>query len=95
MLPGYGHPLEWMPARKDRFPVAITNEGLEWTAEALLLRELCMIKVVEEITNKPDWWKNVRNAHIAKSWKREILALDWSKYMKYADFTSAMAERVR
>ncbi|PTB38379.1 hypothetical protein M441DRAFT_447257 [Trichoderma asperellum CBS 433.97] len=93
MLPGYGHPLEWMPARKDRFPVAITNEGLEWTAEALLLRELCMIKVVEEITNKPDWWKNVRNAHIAKSWKREILALDWSKYMKYADFTSAMAER--
>lgn len=95
MLPGFGQPLEWMPAYKDRFPVTITNEGLEWTARALLIRELCMLKVIEEITEKPDWSRNVRNAHTTTSWTKEILALDWSKHIKYADFTSSMAEQVR
>ncbi|KAM0253378.1 hypothetical protein ACHAQJ_007273 [Trichoderma viride] len=91
-LPGYGRSLEWMPSAKDRFPVIITNEGLKWTAQALLIRELCMLKLVEEITNKPDWWNKVRDAHITCRWKQEILELDWGKYVKYADFTSSMAE---
>lgn len=95
MLPGFGQPLEWMPAYNKRFPVTITNEGLEWTARALLIRELCMLKVIEEITEKPDWSNNVRNGHVTTSWKKEVLALDWSKHIKYADFTSSMAEKVR
>ncbi|EHK48605.1 hypothetical protein TRIATDRAFT_163275, partial [Trichoderma atroviride IMI 206040] len=89
--PGYGYPLEWMPAKKDHFPVTITNEGRDWTAKALLIRELCMLKVVDEITKKSDWSNNVRKAHIENSWRQEILALDWSKYMKHADFTPNMA----
>lgn len=95
MLPGYGHPLEWMPALNERSPVTMTNDGVEWTAKALLTRELCMLKVVEEVTAKPDWWEHVHTDHITKSWQREILALDWSRYKKYADFTSSMAEHVR
>lgn len=84
-----------MPAAKDHFPITITNDGRDWTAKALLIRELCMLKVVEEITEKPDWWSNIRNRDIARSWGKEILALDWSKHMKYADFTSSMAVQVR
>lgn len=84
-----------MPAAKDHFPVTITNDGRDWTAKALLIRELCMLKVVEEMTQKPDWWEHIRNPHATKSWGKEIPALDWSKYMKYADFTSAMAIQVR
>lgn len=84
-----------MPAAKDHFPVTITNNGRDWTAKALLIRELCILKVVEETTEKPEWWENISNTHITKSWEKEILALDWSKYMKYADFTSAMAKQVR
>ncbi|KAM0513369.1 hypothetical protein ACHAPE_007831 [Trichoderma viride] len=93
MRPGFGQPLEWMPADNKCFPVTITNEGLEWTARALLIRELCMLKVIEEITEKPDWSNNVRNSHVTTNWKKEILALDWSKHIKYADFTSSMAEK--
>jgi hypothetical protein len=80
---------------KDRFPIILSNEGLEWTAKALLIRELCMLKVVDEVTEKPDWCRNIHKAHITKNWKKEILALDWSKYLKYADFTPTMAEQVR
>ncbi|KAK1237888.1 hypothetical protein MKX08_002467 [Trichoderma sp. CBMAI-0020] len=92
-LPGYGLPLEWLPHTGPYCPVLLTNDGLQWGAAPLLIRELCMLKAMEEITDKPDWWKNVRDAHTAECWKREILALDWSKYMKYADFTSSMAEQ--
>lgn len=54
-----------------------------------------MLKVVEEVTNKPGWWENVRKSHIAKKWKKEILALEWEDYLKYADFTPSMAALVR
>lgn len=53
-----------------------------------------MIKVIEEITNKPGWCDDVRHAHIAAKWKKEILGLDWSKYLSYADFTPSMADLV-
>jgi hypothetical protein len=96
------HPPTWLRASlrmdtpsKDRFPIIITNEGIAWTAKAILIRELCMLKLVEEITNKPNWWKKVRDARLTEKWKKETLELDWSKYMKYADFTSSMAEWVR
>ncbi|KAL6890959.1 hypothetical protein GGI43DRAFT_210982 [Trichoderma evansii] len=86
-LPGYGLPLERIPDSKNCFPVLMTNEDLEWSGSALLIRELCMLKVAEEITNTPNWWKNFRSTQITENWKTEILALDWKKYKKDADFT--------
>ncbi|KAL7945789.1 hypothetical protein V8C42DRAFT_352787 [Trichoderma barbatum] len=89
-LPGYGYPLDRMP--RGRFPVIATNRGIEWTAGPLFIRELCMLKVVEEVTNKPGWWDNVRDTNIAYKWKKEILGLEWSNYLKHADFTPSMAD---
>ncbi|KKP03027.1 hypothetical protein THAR02_04853 [Trichoderma harzianum] len=63
-----------------------------WYTTPLWSRELCMIKVIEEITSKPGWFDDVRHAHIAAKWKKEILGLDWSNYLSYADLTPSMAD---
>ncbi|KAL7912224.1 hypothetical protein GGI35DRAFT_492157 [Trichoderma velutinum] len=89
-LPGYGYPLDIVP--DGFYPVISTNDGIKWDTTALWSRELCMIKVVEEITNKPGWSDDVRHAHITDKWKKEILELDWSNYLTYADFTLSMAD---
>ncbi|PTB54343.1 hypothetical protein M431DRAFT_118342 [Trichoderma harzianum CBS 226.95] len=89
-LPGYGCPLDFRYV--GFWPVISTNDGIRWYTTPLWSRELCMIKVIEEITNKPGWCDDVRHAHIAAKWKKEILGLDWSKYLSYADFTPSMAD---
>lgn len=54
-----------------------------------------MMKVVEELTNKPGWWLKVHDPEITEKWKKEALEMDWPSYRRYADFTPAMAEAVR
>ncbi|KAL2884174.1 hypothetical protein SGCOL_000113 [Colletotrichum sp. CLE4] len=51
-----------------------------------------MLKFMEDITNKPEWWRKVRDPKVANEWKREVLALDWDEYRRYGDFTENMAE---
>lgn len=50
---------------------------------------------IEEITNKSDWWVKVHDAEIAARWKAEALEMNWAAFLKYADFTPAMADAVR
>ncbi|KAL6814645.1 hypothetical protein V8C40DRAFT_269780 [Trichoderma camerunense] len=89
-LPGYGYPLDFMYV--GYYPVISNNDGIRWYTAPLWNRELCMMKVIEEITSKPGWCDDVRHAHIAAKWKKEILGLDWSNYLSYADFTPSMAD---
>lgn len=53
-----------------------------------------MLKLMEELTNKPEWWLKVRDPKISSKWKAEALAMDWEAYRTYADFTDGMAEAV-
>ncbi|PHH90996.1 hypothetical protein CDD83_2017 [Cordyceps sp. RAO-2017] len=89
--PGFGLPLRFMPSPGKRFPVLMGDEGQDWAASMLLIREVCMLKVVEDLTNKPEWWRKVRDPEIAARWEEEALRMDWPAYRKYADFTPAMA----
>ncbi|KAM0472563.1 hypothetical protein ACHAPX_008720 [Trichoderma viride] len=91
-VPGLGLPLRYMPPRDQRFPVLIGAEGYDWKAATLLIREVCMLKFVEEITNKAQWWEKVFDAQIAEKWKQEALQMNWKEYRNYADFTPAMAD---
>ena len=72
----------------------IGDTNCDWSAATLLIREVCMLKVIEDLTNKPEWWLKVRDADIAARWKAEALALDWPAYRANADFTPAMADAV-
>lgn len=53
-----------------------------------------MLKVVEDLTNKPEWWLKCRDPRISDRWKSEMLAVDWTQYHRHADFTPAMTDFV-
>lgn len=87
MRPGFGLPLSYMTDRD------IGDEGV-WKAATLLNREACMLKFLNELSDKPEWWKKVKNDEIAAKWKKEALETNWASYLKHADFTPAMADAV-
>jgi uncharacterized cysteine cluster protein YcgN (CxxCxxCC family) len=60
----------------------------------LLIRESCMLKLINELSDKPEWWRKVRDDEISSKWKKEALEMDWTSYRKHADFTSVMADAV-
>ncbi|KAH0493357.1 hypothetical protein TgHK011_000031 [Trichoderma gracile] len=91
-VPGFGLPLGYMPPEEERFPVLIGVHGYDWKAATLLIREVCMLKFIEELTNKPLWWEKVWIPDIADQWKREALQMNWEEYRAFADFTPAMAD---
>ncbi|KAF4435937.1 hypothetical protein F53441_13365 [Fusarium austroafricanum] len=98
-LPGFGLPLSYMPKRENNeapsahFPV-LGSEEEGWKATTLLIREVCMMGAVEELTNKTEWWRKCRDPEIAQKWKQEALAMDWETVRDHADFTPAMFDAV-
>ncbi|KAJ6438835.1 WD40 repeat 2 [Purpureocillium lavendulum] len=99
--PGFGLPLGWLP--DGRFPVLVcppmtaanrnwADSDSEWCANTLLIREACMLKLVDDLTDKPEWWRKIHDAHITAKWKAEALALDWTAYREHADFTPNMVD---
>lgn len=94
-LPGFGRPVGIVPP--DVFPMLFAHNGDDnnvWKAATLLIREVCMLRLVEELTNKPEWWRKVHDPAIAARWKAEALAFDWASYREHGDFTPAMADAV-
>ncbi|KAK2473922.1 hypothetical protein H9L39_13882 [Fusarium oxysporum f. sp. albedinis] len=55
-------------------------------------REVCMLKLEEEITNKAHWWEKVLNTDIVSKWKQGALQMPWASYQHNGDFTSKMAD---
>ncbi|KAM0486638.1 hypothetical protein ACHAP7_002441 [Fusarium lateritium] len=92
--PGLGLRLGHMPKKENRFPLLFMEDNYEngWRAATLLIRESCMLKLMDTLSDKPDWWLKVRDDEIANKWKEEALAMDWKLYREYADFTPAMAD---
>lgn len=83
-----------MPLDGHRFPVLIGVHNYDWKAATLLIREVCMFKFIEELTNKAQWWEKVFDPRIADKWKQEALQMNWEEYRTFADFTPAMADAV-
>ncbi|KXH59522.1 hypothetical protein CSAL01_09627, partial [Colletotrichum salicis] len=72
-----------------KFPVLFLGE---WEAVTLLVREYCMLRVVNELSDKPQWWLKVNDDSIAAKWKSEALEIDWASYIEHAHFTPSMAD---
>ncbi|KAJ5014902.1 hypothetical protein K4K57_000835 [Colletotrichum sp. SAR 10_99] len=92
--PGFGLPLGHMPDAENRFPLLYMDDrwGGGWRAATLLIRECCMMKFINALSDKPEWWRKVQDDEIAGKWKKEALSMDWTLYLKHADFTPAMAD---
>lgn len=93
-VPGYGLSLDYFPRNKDEASPVLNDDEEGWRARTLLIREACMLRLVEDITNKPEWWRKVPDPEIAAKWKKEALDMDWQSYLRHADFTPNMAEYV-
>ncbi|KAF5383181.1 hypothetical protein D9615_005038 [Tricholomella constricta] len=82
-LPGFGLPLNFVPPKdgqgQDRklFRNALNEKDLEdgWVQLPLTtLREFTMLRLMNEITDKPDWHKKIADEAIAAKWRAEALA---------------------
>ncbi|KAJ2964525.1 hypothetical protein NQ176_g10790 [Zarea fungicola] len=96
--PGYGLLLDYDPGRDECFPrLAAADDGddFSWQAATLLIRELCILRVIEELTNKPEWWLKVNDDEIAKKWRQEALGMDYKAILgPWAIVTPAMADAI-
>ncbi|KAM4054626.1 hypothetical protein HRG_005454 [Hirsutella rhossiliensis] len=54
--------------------------------------DVCMLKMMEDLTNKPEWWQKIWDPEISAKWRQEALQMNWTRYRKFADFTHAMAD---
>ncbi|KAH6893499.1 hypothetical protein B0T10DRAFT_400799 [Thelonectria olida] len=89
-VPGFGKPVDFDV--QGCFPVLVGDQAWDWNADTLTVREVCMLRFIEDITNKPEWWRKVKNRKIVAKWKKEALEMPWTEYREYADFTEAMAD---
>lgn len=91
-LPGFGLDIDELPP--GHFPLLLGDENDTWRADTLLVREVCMLRLIEDITNKPEWWLNVNDPEVVARWREEALRRDWAAYIEYGNFTEEMADFV-
>lgn len=94
-LPGYGMSITHPAQNNVEFPVLVAEREAGWKAHTLLIREYCMLEAIESLTNKPEWWRKIRDPEIAAKWRAEMLTMDWDGFHAHADFTPNMADAVR
>lgn len=71
-VPGMGVSVHYELPLEERF----THGMNDWSQEPrLTVRELSMLRVMDAITDKPDWNKKVFNDDIVKKWRDEALTL--------------------
>ncbi|KAF3386324.1 hypothetical protein F1880_001250 [Penicillium rolfsii] len=84
LLPGFGRPLDFAPLEKNiygveslsMFPTAlddrdIANQFTELPVQTI--REFNMMRVMEDLTDIPEWWKKIYDPGTADDWKKTAL----------------------
>lgn len=70
--PGFGMPLDGMSKKHDygetRFPHAIADY---FTTDGITLRELTMLELINQITDKPRWTEKIHDETIVVKWRNE------------------------
>lgn len=87
---GIGLPHNYRPI--GMFPRLVGEDT--WCAVTLTIRERCMLKFIEDITNKPEWWVKVQDPEISARWAKEVLEMPWTEFHEHASFSEAMADAV-
>ncbi|KAL4993640.1 hypothetical protein BDV10DRAFT_189787 [Aspergillus recurvatus] len=80
-LPGVTLPLDFKPRRGNSatvFANALDSEDIEggFCSYIFTLKELYMMRIMEAVTDKPNWDTKIRNKEITKKWRSEILQSD-------------------
>ncbi|RHZ65647.1 DUF4246 domain-containing protein [Aspergillus thermomutatus] len=84
VLPGFGLPLNYAPVEQNiygvqnrsLFPTSLDDRDIargDVDQPVLTLREMGMVRVMERITDLPDWHKNIFLHEVAETWKKEAM----------------------
>ena len=84
-LPGFGHPINYQAPGMG----ASSDAVMDWYGQALTVRELKMIELMNQITEKPDWNRKVFDENITQKWRQEALDAE------NVDVTEKMLDWVR
>ncbi|KAH6962441.1 hypothetical protein BKA56DRAFT_498126 [Ilyonectria sp. MPI-CAGE-AT-0026] len=91
MLPGYRLPVTYkIEPSNARCPHLLGIPELDWQAETLPHREVWVLRFIESITNKSEWWEKVSNPDIALKWKQDAVGMPGLE--RLGGFTEEMAE---
>ncbi|KAJ6115996.1 Protein of unknown function DUF4246 [Penicillium sp. IBT 18751x] len=80
-LPGFGRPLDYAPQEQNiygvksrsMFPSALDDRDIAYgytELPVLTLREIEMLKIMEDITDIPQWWKKIHEPGTSAQWKK-------------------------
>ena len=69
------------------------NALSDWSASPLMFRELHMIQVMGQLTDKPGWKQKIRNEEIVRKWKKECIEL-WQDEPVEEQFSEKMFDYV-
>ncbi|KKA25905.1 hypothetical protein T310_0108 [Rasamsonia emersonii CBS 393.64] len=74
-LPGFTLPLDYTPCDGHDKPLLFPS-ALDDFASLITLREIAMLRIMDKITDKPQWDVKVFDEDIVKKWKEEALRND-------------------
>ncbi|KAJ2920638.1 hypothetical protein H1R20_g16458, partial [Candolleomyces eurysporus] len=79
---GNGYPCNWIPEKSDTeyqgepFPNALVQVGKNYLVlEPITLRELTMLRFMNQVTDKPGWTTKIFDKAIIAKWKEEAVGL--------------------
>ncbi|CAK38002.1 hypothetical protein CBS63078_6739 [Aspergillus niger] len=75
-LPGFNLPLNWQPEDTELFPNALDYKDISdgYVGHLSTQREITMMRVMNTITEKPEWYRKVFDEGITSRWQTEVLA---------------------
>ncbi|KAL4807886.1 hypothetical protein BDV18DRAFT_136334 [Aspergillus unguis] len=93
-MPGYNVPLNYQPResviRKSRFGFgnALDPNHIDtgYINEVFVFREIVMMRIMDKITDKPDWHRKVFDERITDKWRAEIAESDHDVSTKMMDW---------
>ncbi|CAK7218458.1 hypothetical protein SBRCBS47491_003517 [Sporothrix bragantina] len=87
-VPGYGHPLNAELRPTQRFLHGFN----EWAQNRLTARELAMLRLMNAITDRPRWHRDVHDAGVVAQWAAEAATLSGSPLISEAAWAWCLAE---
>lgn len=95
-LPGFGLPITTWGTSGDGEDDDEENPSKQlsavkgWQHAVMTNRDRCMLALVNELSDKPDWTRKVFDKAIVEKWKEEALTMGWEKVVEYGDMSPEM-----
>lgn len=84
LYPGLGLPLRHYPRQDKFYPLGLHTDCDNSHSSLLPVREVAMMNIMEQLTDKENWHKLIFNDEIVNQWRKEALEQPNRVYWKQA-----------